>query len=249
MLTPLEKKKYRSLFLSDLHLGTRLARAEELNNYLKTVEVDNIFLLGDIVDVQAIKRRLYWDPHHNAVIKRFFKMAQDGTNITYITGNHDRDMMGLKGLDFSGITIKKQTIHTTNQNKKYLLMHGDKFDGVLNEKMMFLYALGDHCYTLAVMLNYPINLLINLFGIEWSLSNYLKSKVKNVVQFISNFEKLVSREAFGIADGVICGHIHTASHQCFEGIDYFNCGCWTESASVVVENMDGSLELLILKKV
>lgn len=243
----LSVKKYRTLFISDVHLGTKVSQSQRLNEYLKTVEIEKLYLLGDFADFSNMRRRFFWDKHHNALIRRIFKMVKNGVEVIYIPGNHDMEIRDFDGMDFAGIQIKLQDIHTTNNGKKFLLLHGDKFDGILNEKLLFFYTLGDRCYDLALILNKILNRFLSLFGRQWSLSKYLKNKVKNVVKFINDFEKLVVREASNYeVDGVICGHIHTPVISRIEGFIYANCGCWTENSSAVAELPDGSLELVNL---
>jgi len=240
-------KKYRTLFISDVHLGTKVSQSQNLHRYLATVEVEKLYLLGDFADISNMRRHFFWDKHHNALIRHIFKMVKHGVEVVYIPGNHDKELRDFAGMDFAGIKIKLQDIHTTHDGRRFLLLHGDKFDGVLNEKLLFLYTFGDRCYDLALLLSKYLNCVLALFGRQWSLSKYLKSKVKNVLKFINDFETLVIREArtHGV-DGVICGHIHTPVIRKLEGLLYANCGCWTESNSAVAELPDGTLELINL---
>jgi len=239
------KPHYRALFISDVHLGTRISRSGALLAFLKTVDTEKIFLLGDIADISVMKRKFYWDADHNALLRRLFKMVKKGVEVVYIPGNHDRDLRSLAGLDFAGIRICREVIHVTADHRRMLLIHGDQFDGILNEKLMFLYTLGDRCYEVALMLGAVINRITRLFGCHWSLSRYLKTRVKNVVKFINDFEKLVAAEARQRqVDGVICGHIHTAELRRINGFVYANCGCWTEASSAIAETASGELRLL-----
>ncbi len=239
------KKRYRTIFISDVHLGTKISQAEKLLKFLKTVRVEKIYLVGDIIDVSNLRRRFYWDSKINAVIRRLFKMVKKGVQVIYIPGNHDREIRDFSGMDFSGIEIKKSDIHITRDNRRFLVEHGDEFDGVLNERWMWMYDIGDRCYDFAIFLSIFINRLVSLFGKQWSLSQYLKTKVKNVVKFINNFEKLLVHKARNQnVDGIICGHIHTAELCVLDGIVYANSGCWTEACTAVAENEDGTLELI-----
>ncbi len=242
-----EKKHYRALFISDVHLGTKISQGERLLEFLKNIETERIYLLGDIIDVSAMKRKFYWSDDHNALLRRFFKLVKHGVKVVYIPGNHDRELRGMEGLDFAGVEIHCEYIHTTLHGKRLLLLHGDKFDGILNEKLMFLYTLGDRCYEMALVLSKGINRITRLFGCDWSLSRYLKTKVKNVVKFINDFETLIIAEAKRRqVDGIICGHIHTYELRQTNGLIYGNCGCWTENASALAENVNGVLELINL---
>lgn len=241
------RRKYRALFISDVHLGTKVSQSARLNDFLKSVEIEKLYLLGDIADISSLKRKFYWSNEHNRFIRLIFKMVKHGVEITYIPGNHDRELRDFDGMDFAGIRIVKQDVHVAADGRRYLLIHGDKFDGVLNEKLLFFYTLGDRCYDLALFLNRIINYFASPFGYKWSLSKYLKNKVKNVVKFINDFENLVVREARGHeVDGVVCGHIHTPEIRDIEGFVYANCGCWTENSSAVAENENGQLELINL---
>ena len=243
----LMKTKYRTLFISDVHLGSKISRSQCLLEFLKAVEVEKIVLLGDIIDISAIRHKFYWDSDHNALIRRLFKLVKKGVEIIYIPGNHDKEMRDMDGMDFAGIKIRREDIHITADNRRLLLLHGDKFDGVLNEKLMFLYTLGDRCYDIALLLSRIVNRLFLPFGYDWSLSRYLKTKVKNVVKFINDFEHLVVAEVKNRkVDGVICGHIHTPELRSINGFLYANCGCWTENMSAVVENTNGEIELINL---
>ena len=243
----LMKKKYRALFISDVHLGTRISQDGRLLEFLKTVDTDRLYLLGDIVDVSAMKRKFYWDHEHNALLRRLFKMVKRGVKIVYIPGNHDKELRNLAGLDFAGIKIRREDIHVTRDGRRLLLLHGDKFDGILNEKLMFLYTLGDRCYESALAVGKVVNRITRLFGCDWSLSRYLKTKVKNVVKFINDFERLIVAEAkIRKVDGVLCGHIHTPDLRTINGFLYGNCGCWTENASALGETETGEIEMINL---
>ncbi|MFA7231478.1 MAG: UDP-2,3-diacylglucosamine diphosphatase [Victivallaceae bacterium] len=242
------KEKYKTLFLSDIHLGTKYCHSEKLLEFLKTINVEKIYLIGDIVDLSAIRRKFYWDSTHNALIRKFFKLVKNGVEIIYIPGNHDIEIRDFDGMDFSGIKIVKESIHETADAKRFLVMHGDKFDGIMSEKLSFLYALGDRGYDLALFLNRILNIFIRPFGIHWSLSKYLKTKVKNVVKFVNDYENLLLHEARNHPDisGIICGHIHTPELKNVDGIVYANCGCWTEYCSAIAEAHDGSLSMINL---
>jgi UDP-2,3-diacylglucosamine pyrophosphatase LpxH len=241
------QREYRTVFISDVHLGTRVSRPDLLVEFLKQVKVRHLYLVGDIVDVSAFRRRFFWDTEHNAVIRQILKMVKKKVKVVYIPGNHDREMRDFNGMNFAGIEFKNRDIHVTRQKKRLLVIHGDEFDGVLREQMMFLYTVGDYSYATAIWLSKRINHVTRWFGVDFSLSKYLKTKVKNVVKFIGNFEKLIVYEArMAGTDGVVCGHIHSPDLQVFGDKIYGNCGCWTESCSALVEHLDGTLEVLHL---
>lgn len=239
------KTKYRTLFISDVHLGTKLSHTEKLLEFLKAVKAEKIYLVGDIIDICALKRKFYWDSEINAVIRRLFKMVKNDVRIIYIPGNHDFYIRDFAGMDFSGIRIKKSDTHFTADGRRLLVIHGDEFDGLLSEKLLILYSIGDRFYDLAVMLSLLINKIFCLFGKQWSLSYYLKTKVKNVMAFINSFEKLLVHKARSChVDGIVSGHIHTAELKMIDGILYANCGCWTEACTALAENANGSLEII-----
>jgi UDP-2,3-diacylglucosamine pyrophosphatase LpxH len=242
------KQKYRTLFISDVHMGTKISQNQRLLEFLKRIKVEKIYLVGDIIDVSCLRRKFYWNHNINAVIRRLFKLVKNGVQVIYIPGNHDSEIADFAGMDFSGISIKKDDVHISSDGKKYLIIHGDEFDGILREKMMFLYELGDRCYDFAIVISRVVRTFMKIFGIDWSLSYYLKTKVKNVVSFLNNFEKLMVHKAkMSKVDGIIAGHIHTPEYKIIDDIIYANCGCWTETCSAVVEHYDGSLEVLDLE--
>ncbi|MBN1865343.1 MAG: UDP-2,3-diacylglucosamine diphosphatase [Victivallales bacterium] len=240
------KQTFRTLFISDLHLGTKLSRPEELLEFLQHVEIQKLYLVGDIFDVRTFKRKLRWSTECTELIGKIMELAKKKIEVVYIPGNHDRELRKLAGPAFPGIRL--DDIHRTCEGKSYLVLHGDEFDGMLREKLMFLYAVGDWSYDLAVVVSKVLNSLTRKVGVDWSLSKYLKSKVKRVIQTLNNFEKLVVHEARRrMVDGVICGHIHTPELKIIGGMTYANCGCWTETCSAVVEHIDGHLEMLEFK--
>jgi UDP-2,3-diacylglucosamine pyrophosphatase LpxH len=239
------EREYRTVFISDTHLGCKISQTESLLEFLKTVKTEKLYLAGDIIDITGLRRRFYWDSSHNAVIRRLLKMVKNGVTVIYIPGNHDHFIRDFNGLDFSGIQIKTSDIHETADSRRLLVIHGDEFDGIMNEKMMWLYTVGDRCYDAAVALSRVINSAAGLFGVEWSLSRYLKTKVKNVVAFINGFERLLARKARSMRlDGVVSGHIHTAGLKVIDGVLCANCGCWTESRDAVAEDFKGELSII-----
>ncbi|MCJ9428608.1 UDP-2,3-diacylglucosamine diphosphatase [Kordiimonas sp. A6E486] len=238
-------RHYRAVFISDTHLGTRAARVDLLLDFLKTVSCDHLFLVGDIVDGWAIKRSWYWDTDHNDVIRKVLKMAKHGTKVTYIPGNHDEGLRGFEGHNMAGVELVPDMIYTAATGRRYWVLHGDQFDGVV-KYAKWLAHVGDRAYGLLLRLNTLVNWLRRKMGYSyWSLSAYLKHKVKNAVEYIGKFEEAVAAEAArrGI-DGVICGHIHHAERRFFGGIEYMNDGDWVESCTALVEHEDGRFEIL-----
>ncbi|NVJ70986.1 MAG: UDP-2,3-diacylglucosamine diphosphatase [Alphaproteobacteria bacterium] len=240
-----KKPHYRAVFVSDTHLGTRAARADLLLDFLKSMTCDKLFLVGDIIDGWQLKSRWYWDTVHNDVIRRVLKMAKHGTEVIYIPGNHDEALRGFEGHNMAGVELAHETIYEALNGKRYWVLHGDKFDGVV-KYAKWLAHLGDHAYVMLLRINTAVNWVRHKMGYPyWSLSSYLKHKVKNAVEYIGKYEEAVAHEAerMGV-DGVICGHIHHAERRFFGEIEYMNDGDWVESCTALVEGMDGSFEIL-----
>ena len=235
----------RTLFLSDFHLGTKNAQAGELVAFLRSIEADTIYLIGDIVDFWRIRRRAHWPQSHNDVIQALLKKARRGARLVFIPGNHDDALRAYCGQSFGAVELKLSDVHETADGRRYLIMHGDEFDIVVRYARWLAY-LGDTAYGLALWVNTRFNWLRRRSGLGyWSLSAYLKRKVKQAVSFIGEFEAALASEArrHG-ADGVICGHIHHASTKEIDGVHYINSGDWVESCTAVVEHADGALQIL-----
>lgn len=239
------KTRYRTIFISDVHLGTKRSRTDLLLHFLKHTESEKLYLVGDIIDNWALKRRWFWDQSHNDVIQKLLRKGRKGTKIVYIPGNHDEAFRDFTAQRLGGVDIKRNDIHTTAEGKKYLILHGDEFDGVVLYHR-WLALLGDRAYEFAVNANHYFNKIRRFFRLPyWSLSAYLKRKVKRAVEFVGNFETAVVRKAKSKnVDGVVCGHIHTPEMRMIDGIHYCNDGDWVESCSALVEHRDGRLELL-----
>ncbi len=238
-------KKVRTLFISDLHLGTRGCQAEALLAFLKTVEAEQIYLVGDIVDGWRLRQTWHWPQLHNDVVQKLLRKARKGTRVVFIPGNHDEFMRDYVGSNFGGVEIQEEAIHTTADGKRMLILHGDKFDTVVRN-VKWLALLGDWAYDFAIFLNRYISKVRRLFGLPyWSFSAYAKQKVKRAVNFISAFEDAVVAEAKRVeVDAVLCGHIHQPTIRNMRGIEYLNTGDWVESCSAILEHMDGRLELV-----
>jgi UDP-2,3-diacylglucosamine pyrophosphatase LpxH len=238
-------KRYRTLFISDVHLGTRGCQAEKLLDFLRHHEADTVYLVGDIVDGWALRSSWYWPQSHNDVVQKLLRHARKGARLIYIPGNHDEFLRDYYGTHFGGIEVVESAIHMTADGKRLLVVHGDMFDLVVTQAR-WLALLGDKAYELALAANRIFNGLRRVFGAPyWSLSKWAKHKVKNAVNFIGAFEKALATEAKKHhADGVICGHIHTpALHDEF-GLRYINCGDWVESCTAVGETADGRFEII-----
>lgn len=236
---------YRTLFISDVHLGTRSAQASALLDFLKHHDAQTIYLVGDIVDFWRVKRGPVWPQSHNDVLQKILRKVRKGTRVVFIPGNHDEGLRDYCGMHFGGIEIERQAEYITADGKRYIVMHGDEYDVVVRYAR-WLAFLGDRGYELALWLNNPLNFVRRRLGLGfWSLSAYLKHRVKTAVNFIGEFEKNLADEARRRnADGVICGHIHHAASREMDGVHYLNCGDWVESCTAIRETMDGRLELV-----
>jgi len=236
---------YRTLFISDVHLGTRASQAPMLLDFLKYTEAETIYLVGDILDFWRIKRGAIWPQSHNDVLQKLLRKARKGTRIVYIPGNHDEGLRDYVGMHFGGIEIERQAMHTTADGRRFIVLHGDEYDVVVRYAR-WLAFLGDRGYELALWSNWPLNFIRRRLGLGyWSLSAYLKHRVKTAVSFIGEFEKNLAEEARrSQVDGIICGHIHHAANRDIGGVRYVNTGDWVESCTAVAETHDGQLELI-----
>lgn len=236
---------YRAVFISDVHLGTRTAQAAALLDFLRVVEADTIYLVGDIVDFWKVRRGPHWPQAHNDVLQKLLRKTRKGTRIIFIPGNHDEGLRDFCGMHFGGIEIARNCIHTTAAGRRYAVLHGDEFDVVVRTAK-WLAFLGDRGYEAALWFNNPLNWARRHLGLGyWSLSAYLKNRVKKAVSFIGAFEEAVAAEAQrNGCDGIICGHIHHAADRQIHGLHYLNCGDWVESCTAIVETRDGELRII-----
>ena len=237
--------RFRSLWISDIHLGTKGCQAERLLDFLKHTESDYLYLVGDIVDGWQLRRRWYWPQAHNDVVQKILRRARHGTKVFYLPGNHDEAARPFCGLHFGGVYVTNEAIHETADGKRILVFHGDQFDAVLG-CAKWLAHLGDKAYDVALFVNRIFNAVRRWMGFPyWSLSAYLKRKVKNAVEFIGAFEHFIAdRAKYHQADAVLCGHIHTAQIRKIGDILYLNDGDWVESCTALVEDFNGKLALI-----
>ena len=243
--SPDGRRKYRTIWISDIHLGTRGCNAEMLIDFLDSVDSETMYLVGDIIDGWRLKKKLYWPPAHNDVVWRILKRAKRGTRIVYIPGNHDEMFRQFTGLNFGGIEIQRAAFHTTADGRRLMVLHGDEFDAVMLSHRWLAFV-GDTAYHLTMRLNHWVNVLRRACNLPyWSLSKMAKHKVKNAVEFIGKYEEIVAEAAArrGV-DGVVCGHIHTAEHRMFGDTEYWNDGDWVEGCNALVEHADGRMEIL-----
>ncbi len=242
--------KYKSIFISDVHIGIKYSRVKELLNFLKENECETLYLVGDIIDGWSLSRKWYWHDDYNLFFQKILRKSRKGTKIIYLPGNHDEFLRSFgESLNLGNIEIKNEVIHISPNGKKYLVVHGDVFDGILSS-MKFISHIGSVMYDIILKMNSILNKIRSWFGLNyWSLSHYLKVNTKEAVKFCVKFEKTLATIAKDReVDGVICGHIHFPCQKMVDGIEYHNTGCWIELATTIVEHEDGRLELIDLDK-
>jgi UDP-2,3-diacylglucosamine pyrophosphatase LpxH len=238
-------RAYRTIWISDFHLGTKTCRADCLLDFIRRHESEYLYLVGDVVDGWKLKRSWFWDQTHNDVIQKLLRKARKGTKVTYIPGNHDAFARSYAGLSFGGVAVRQQAVHLTADRRRLLVMHGDEFDCCVMHAP-WLARLGSVLYEFTIRLNHWFNRIRALAGRPyWSLSAYLKHRVKKALMVMDNFEHALVAEAQRRgACGVVCGHIHRAAIRRVDGIDYYNTGDWVESCTALVEHFDGSMEIV-----
>ena len=238
--------KVRSIFLSDIHLGTRACQAERLVDFLRVYEAENLFLIGDIVDFWAMRRSIHWTPAQNTFVQKILRRARRGERVVFIPGNHDEALREYVGIAFGDIEVASEYVHRLADGRRFLLLHGDEFDQITRHHR-WVAVLGDAAYNLLVRLNGLLSWMRRRLGIAgyWSLAGYAKRRVKKALQFVFDFEDsaLHSARQRGL-DGIICGHIHCAVIRQVGALTYVNCGDWVDSCTAIVEHDDGSLELI-----
>jgi len=235
---------YRAIFISDLHLGTPGCQADALLDFLKEHTSDYLYLVGDIVDGWQLRRKWYWPQAHNDVVQKLLRKARKGCRVIYVPGNHDEFARGFLDHHFGGIEVVEEAVHLTVDGRQLWVIHGDYFDAVVQQAKWLAYV-GDYLYEFTLKLNRYLNNLRGRLGLPyWSLSAYLKHKVKKALNYVTDFENAVAHEAAKHGyQGVVCGHIHRAEIREVNGILYCNDGDWVESRSALVEHLDGRLEL------
>lgn len=237
---------FRTIWISDLHLGSTQCQADVLLDFLKHNESDMLYLVGDIIDFWALSKKMYWPTDHNTVIQKILRKARHGTKVIYVPGNHDENVREYDQYVFGDITVKKSDIHTTVTGKKFLIVHGDEYDTIA-QCHKWIAKIGNDGYDFLLWVNRILRNIRKKLGIQsnFSLAAYVKFKVKNAVQFISDYEdSIVNTLKNKNLDGVICGHIHHAEIKKMDGFLYINTGDFVESCTAIVENSDGSIELI-----
>ncbi|MDQ0566563.1 UDP-2,3-diacylglucosamine diphosphatase [Erythrobacter citreus] len=244
-----ERRTYRTIWISDVHLGTKGCNHELLIDFLDHTDSDTMYLVGDIIDGWRLKKKVYWPPEHSDIVWRILKRAKRGTRIIYIPGNHDEMVRPFSGMNFGGVEIMRAAFHDTADGRRLMVLHGDEFDTIMLAHRWLAFV-GDALYHVMMKLNNWVAAARKRLGLPyWSISKAAKNKVKNAVEFISKYEEVVARAAAerGV-DGVVCGHIHTAEFRSFEyggkRVEYWNDGDWVEGCNALVEHADGRMEIL-----
>jgi UDP-2,3-diacylglucosamine pyrophosphatase LpxH len=243
--SPSPRLRVRTVWISDLHLGTPGCQADALLHFLRSVDCETLYLVGDIIDGWQLKRQWYWPQAHNDVVQKLLRKARKGTRVIFVPGNHDEFARRYLGHTFGGIDVAGECVHLTADGRRLWVIHGDHFDGVIQCAKWLAYV-GDWAYELTLRINRHFNSLRARLGLPyWSLSKYLKLKVKRAVSYVGDFESAVAREAQrrGL-QGVVCGHIHHAEMRSIDGVLYCNDGDWVESLTALVEHADGRLEIV-----
>ena len=240
------KTKYKSVFISDLHLGSRGCNASELNKFLSEIECEHLILVGDIIDGWRLTKKWYWPKSHSKIVSKIIRIAKK-TKVTYITGNHDEFLRTIKNIKIGSIEVLNRCEHIGIDGKRYLVCHGDMFDHLMRTRSgRMVMHLGDRAYDLLILLNKLVNYTRSLFNLpNWSLAKFLKKKAKKAANYIGNFEdqmiEYCRKQGY---DGIICGHIHNATIRELDGITYMNDGDWCESCTALVEHYDGKWEII-----
>jgi UDP-2,3-diacylglucosamine pyrophosphatase LpxH len=243
--SPEGRRKFRTIWISDIHLGTKGCNADLLIDFLDSVDSETMYLVGDIIDGWRLKKKFFWPAAHNDIVWRLLKRGKRGTRIVYIPGNHDEMFRQYTGLNFGGIEIRRAAFHDTADGRRLMVLHGDEFDAVMLSHRWLAFV-GDALYHFMMGVNHWVNAVRRKLDLPyWSLSKMAKHKVKNAVEFIGKYEEVVARAAAerGV-DGVVCGHIHTAEHRMIDNIEYWNDGDWVEGCNALVEHADGRMQIL-----
>lgn len=242
--------KYRTIFISDFHLGSKGCQSSMLLDFLRNTRSDYLYLVGDIIDGWRLKNKWFWPQEHNDVVQKILRKARHGTKVYYVSGNHDELVRKFVPINLGEVNIVNEVIHITADNKKLLILHGDKFDAIIRVAP-WLAHLGDYAYDFALWINVTLNKIRKKLGYKyWSLSKFLKLKVKKAVSYINRYEEVVANYASKKnMNGVVCGHIHHASDRIIGDVHYYNDGDWVENCSALVEHFDGKLELIYWKDI
>ena len=213
------RRHYRTIWISDVHLGWKPCQAERLLHFLRHHNADRWYLVGDFVDGWMLKRSWFWPQEHNNVVQKILRKVRKGAQVICVPGNHDEFLLHFLHLQFGGITIAPEVMHVTADGRKLWILHGDAFDSII-QYAPWLASVGNNGYDLMIAVGRWLNFLRRTLGRrEWSLSGYVKGRVKNLMKFIADYEHaLVQQARKRYADGVVCGHIHKAQIRDFDGI-------------------------------
>lgn len=237
--------RLRAVWLSDVHLGSRACHAGLLLDFLRRTDCDSLYLVGDILDIESLRRSFYWPPSHTEVVQLILEKSRAGTRVVYVPGNHDHDMRSLCGVRFGQIEVRRRTVHTTRTGKRLLVLHGDEFDGLV-KCSAFAAVAGSAAYRMLMDLNRFVHRCRELAGLPyWSLAQHVKQRIGNAQRYVDDFQSACLRAAAEAGvDGVVCGHIHQAALIERDGLVYCNDGDWVESCTALVEHQNGALELV-----
>jgi UDP-2,3-diacylglucosamine pyrophosphatase LpxH len=242
--------QYRTIWISDIHLGSRHAQSGRLLSFLRDAECEHLYLVGDIIDGWELRRRWLWDQEANTVVQKILRKNRKDTKVTYVYGNHDEFVEHFAGLNLGGVRFVERAVHTTADRQRYLVIHGHQLDGLVHFNRL-LERVGSRLYDWILLFNLYFNRVRRRLGFGyWSVSSWLKFKAKSAVRYVTQFEDGMAQiAAKSRVDGVICGHIHRAENRQINGVHYLNCGDWVESCTALVEHFDGSFEILNLSDI
>jgi UDP-2,3-diacylglucosamine pyrophosphatase LpxH len=245
-MSPMQRieARVRTAFISDLHLGTRECQAGELAHFLRSVEMDELYLVGDIVDLWNMRRGIYWPAQHHEVLKLIIDKARNGTRVIYVPGNHDELARGLVGSLLAGVEVHEECVHTTRDGRRLLVIHGDVFDGAVRFSPA-LKLIGCALYSVILFANRYVDFMRGMFGMRrWSLATWLKTRVGNAMAYVQRYEQVAAQAAAARGfDGIVCGHIHRPQMAEIGGVLYCNDGDWVEHCTALVEDRNGMLSL------
>jgi len=241
----LDRKKYRTVWISDVHLGYKGCKADYLLHFLCVTDCKYLYLVGDIFDLWSLKRSFYWPQVHNAVVREILAKAKAGTKVIYVPGNHDELLRDYHGMSYGNVIVRNKYVHHSVNGERVLILHGDEFDGVIKCGRLATFF-GNKAYDFLLYVNRVFNHFRRRFGLPyWSLAKFMKTKIKNAMQHVENFERAAAYEAGKRGcSAVVCGHIHHAEIKKINGIMYMNTGDWVENCTAMVEHLDGAIELL-----
>jgi UDP-2,3-diacylglucosamine pyrophosphatase LpxH len=239
----MDDRTFRTIWLSDTHLGSRACRVELLLHFLRHARCETLYLVGDIIDLESLRRSFFWPPSHTEVLRLLLRKSQEGTRIVYIPGNHDDDMRALIGVRFDNVEVRSRCIHTTSAGRRLLVLHGDEFDAVIKHGLV---SAGGFAYRTLLALNRLTHWLNERLGRPyWSLAQHVKTKLGKAQRYVATFRQTSLHAARAAAvDGIVCGHIHVAEVAERDGLLYCNDGDWVESCTALVERASGELELV-----